>query len=219
MESGWIHGVAHLVQHVQAMGWVGWLAVVGLYAASCLILVPGSILTIACGTVYGFWGSVTLVIAGHALGSMLCLLATRYLLRDWAAKKLRHYRKVRAVKEVIRREGWRIVFLIRLSPVMPFSLITYALGLTDISLSKFLLAAAVGSFPSTCLYAYLGTLVGSLTKLGSDLHQHRSWEWMLQGIGLVLTFVVTLWVTHLASQALKGRLDRETEGKAPATRR
>jgi uncharacterized membrane protein YdjX (TVP38/TMEM64 family) len=162
---------------------------------------------VACGTVYGFWGGILLVVAGHTLGSMLCLLITRYLLRDWAAKKLRNYPRINAVKEVIQKKGWRIVLLIRLSPIMPFSLITYALGLTNISLGRFLFATGVGALPSTCLYVYIGTLIGNLTKIRSDLSQHPSWEWILQGVGLMITVAVTFWITRLAARALKKHFD------------
>lgn len=97
----WVHEFINLIRQIQDTGWIGWLAIIGLYAAACVLMVPGSFLTVACGTVYGFWGGILLVIAGHTLGSMLCLLITRYLLRKWATKKLRHYPKIRAVKNVI----------------------------------------------------------------------------------------------------------------------
>ena len=198
-----MHEFIRLIQQIQEAGYMGWLAIIGLYAAACVFLIPGSFLTVACGTIYGFWVGILLVIAGHTLGSMVCLLITRYFLRKGMTKILRHYPKVRAIKNVVQRRGWRVVVLIRLSPIMPFSLITYALGLTDISVAKFLFATGIGALPSVCLYVYIGTLVSSVTKIDSVLHKHQSWEWILQGGRLLITILVTIWITHLAMQSLK----------------
>ena len=206
MGSAWLHEIVHWMQAIQAAGWVGWLLFIGLYAASCLLFIPGSILTLAAGAVYGFWGGTLLVLIGNGLGASLSLLITRYLLRDWAKRRLQRNPNLRAVEDAVAKDGWRIVCLTRLSPVMPFSLINYALGLTKISVGKFLFATEVGAIPSTCVYVYFGTLIGNLTKIGPDLRHHRPLEWIVQGVGLVLTIAVTIYVTRVASQAVKKRL-------------
>ncbi len=206
MGSVWLHEVVHWMETIQGAGWVGWLLFVGLYAASCLLFIPGSILTLAAGAVYGFWGGTLLVLIGNGLGALLSLLITRYLLRDWARKKFARHTGLRAMETAVRKDGWTIVCLTRLSPVMPFSLINYSLGLTKLSALKFLLATEVGAVPSICVYVYFGTLIGSLTRIGPDLHQHRALEWVFQGCGLILTILVTIYVTRIASRALKERM-------------
>jgi uncharacterized membrane protein YdjX (TVP38/TMEM64 family) len=208
MGSAWLHEVVHWMEAIQAAGWLGWLLFIGLYAAACLLFVPASILTLGAGAVYGFWGGTLLVLVGNGFGSLFSLLITRYLLRDWAKKYFARHDKLRAVEDAVQHDGWRIVCLARLSPVMPYSLINYSLGLTRISAVKFLLATEVGAIPSTCVYVYLGTLVGNLTKLGPDLRQHRPLEWIFQGVGLVLTVALTIYVTHVASQSLKKRIKK-----------
>jgi uncharacterized membrane protein YdjX (TVP38/TMEM64 family) len=206
MGSTWMHEVVNLMQQIQGAGWVGWLIFIALYAAACLLFIPGSFLTLAAGAVYGFWGGTLLVLTGNGLGSLLSLLITRYLLRGWAKRQFAKNKKLRAIEDAVAHDGWRIVCLTRLSPVMPFSLINYALGLTKISAAKFLFATEVGAIPSTCVYVYFGTLIGNLTKIGPDLRAHRQVEWIFQGAGLVFTVAVTIYVTRIATKAVQSRL-------------
>ena len=92
---------------------------------------------------------------------------------------------------------------------MPFSLINYSLGLTNISAWRFLAATELGAVPTTCIYVYIGTLIGSLARIAPDLKQHRPVEWIFQGVGLVLTVGITIYVTYLGSKALNKRLEPE----------
>jgi uncharacterized membrane protein YdjX (TVP38/TMEM64 family) len=209
MNGSWVHDVVHWMQSIQAAGMMGWFLFIVLYALACLLFIPGSILTVSAGAIYGFWGGTLLVLLGNGLGSILCVLVTRYLLRERAQKFFDRNEKMKAMEEAVQKDGWKIVCLTRLSPVMPFSLINYALGLTKISLAKFFLATEAGAIPSTCIYVYLGTLIGNLTKIGPDLRQHRPLQWTIQGVGLVLTIAVTVYVTKVASRSVKRRLERQ----------
>jgi uncharacterized membrane protein YdjX (TVP38/TMEM64 family) len=201
-----ISHAVHWMQIIQAAGWTGYLMFIALYAACCVFFIPASFLTFAAGAVWGFWGGMALVLTGNGLGSVFCLLITRYLFHDWAEKHFRRNRKLRAVAEAAQHDGWKIVFLTRLSPVMPYSLINYALGLTNLSAWRFLAATEVGSIPATAIYIYLGTLMGSLATIRSDMHSHGPLRWALQGGGLIVTILVTIYVTHLASKALQKRI-------------
>ncbi len=204
-----MHFVSHLLhwmQQIQAAGWLGWLMFIALYAACCLFFVPASVLTFAAGAVYGFWGGLLLVLAGNGLGSLLCLLMTRYLFRGWATRLFQRHKKWNAVVNAVQHDGWKIVFLTRLSPVMPFSLINYSLGLTRISAWHFLVATEIGSVPAIGVYVYLGTLMGNLAKIRADLHHHGAWYWVAQGAGVAVAVGVTVYVTRRASKALKKRM-------------
>jgi uncharacterized membrane protein YdjX (TVP38/TMEM64 family) len=198
----------HWMQIIQAAGWPGYLMFIGLYAACCIFFVPASFLTFAAGAVYGFWGGTALVLAGNGLGSLLCLLVTRYLFRDSATRLFQRHEKWNTVVNAVQRDGWKIVFLTRLSPAMPFSLINYSLGLTKISVWHFLLATELGSVPAIAIYVYLGTLMGNLAKIRTDLHSHGAWYWAIQGGGLAITLVVTVYLTHVATKSLKKRISR-----------
>jgi len=192
---------------IQEAGPLGWFLFIGLYALCCLLFIPGSILTLAAGAVYGFWGGSALVLAGNGLGSILSLLVTRYFLRDWMARRIAGNSRLKALEKAIAHHDWKLVLLTRLSPIMPFSLINYSLGLTKISAWRFLLATEVGAIPATFVYVYIGTLTGNLARIAPDLKQHRSMEWTFQGVGLLLAIGVTIYVTRLATRALNQRLE------------
>jgi uncharacterized membrane protein YdjX (TVP38/TMEM64 family) len=204
----------HWMQEIQAAGWKGYVFFILLYAACCIFFIPASFLTFAAGAVWGFWGGTTLVLAGNSLGSLLCLLITRYLLRDWASRFVKRHKKWNAVVESVQHDGWKIVFLTRLSPVMPFSLINYALGLTRLPAWRFLLATTLGSVPAIAVYAYLGKVMGSLTKIRADLHQHGAGYWTMQGVGIAMAIGITVYVTRLSSKALEKVESGKVEGKS-----
>ena len=176
MTASWLEHVVRWLEALQGTGWIGWLLFIGIYAFSCLVFLPGSILTLGAGAIYGFWGGFFLVLAGNGLGALLSVLITRYLLRDWTAKRFTRYPKMRALQTAVEKEGWKIVCLTHLSPVMPFSVINYAYGLTNVSLWEFLLATEIASLPATCIYVYLGTFLGNLAKIGSEVRHHRPLE-------------------------------------------
>jgi uncharacterized membrane protein YdjX (TVP38/TMEM64 family) len=208
MNSGWLHEAVHWMTEIQSAGWMGWLLFIVLYAGSCLVFMPGSILTLGAGAIYGFWEGVALVLVGNGLGAFLSLVLTRYLLKDWAAKHFARSKRLLALQSAVEKEGWKIVCLTHLSPVMPFSLINYAYGLTNISIIEFLLATEIGSIPSTFIYVYLGTFLGNLAKIGPEIRQHGALEWVLQGMGVVATIAVTIYISRVTSQILNKRFPR-----------
>ena len=203
---GWLHHVIDAMRFIHDSGPWGWAMFIGLYALCCLLFIPGSLLTIAGGAVYGFFGGALLVLTGNGLGSVLCLLITRFFLRDWVARKIAASSRMRALEKAVKHHDWKLVFLTRLSPVMPFSLINYSLGVTSISTWRFLLATELGAVPATLVYVYIGTLIGNLARLGPEIRQHRPLEYVVQGAGLIVAIAVTLYVARLASRALKTHL-------------
>jgi uncharacterized membrane protein YdjX (TVP38/TMEM64 family) len=206
MNLGWLHHVVDGMRFIQESGVWGWVLFIGLYALCCLLFVPGSILTIAAGTVYGFFGGALLVLTGNGVGSLLCLLVTRFFLRDWIARRIAENPKFQAMEKAVKNNDWKLVFLTRLSPVMPFSLINYSLGLTGISTWRFLSATELGAVPATLVYVYIGTMIGNLARIGPEIREHRPLEYVVQGVGLVIAIGVTIYVTVLATRALKPQL-------------
>jgi len=202
------------MQVIQATGWSGWFIFVAVYAVACLFFVPGSVLSFVAGGIYGFWGGLLLAIVGNGLSALLSLLITRYLLREWSEKFFARNPTINDLGIAVKNDGWRIVCLSHLSPLMPFSLVNYAFGLTRIPAAEFLPATLLGGLPASCVYVYLGTLVGSLAALGAmgpEAPQHHWMIWLLQGIGLVATVLLTIYVTKRATQALKKRLPHQIQ--------
>ena len=200
---GWLHHVIDGMRFIQDSGAWGWVIFVGLYALCCLLFIPGSVLTVAAGAVYGFFGGTLLVLAGNGLGSLLCLLVSRFFLRQWMAQRIAKNPKMQALEKALKSNDWKLVFLTRLSPVMPFSLINYSLGVTGISAWRFLGATELGAIPATVVDVYMGTMIGNLARIGPEIRQHRPVEYLMQGFGLVVAVGVTIYVTWLGKRALK----------------
>jgi len=199
---------------IQAAGESGWLVFVVVYAVACLFFIPGSVLSFGAGAIYGFWGGLLLALVGNGLSALLSLLITRYLLRDWATRFFARYPTMNDLGIAVEQDGWRIVCLTHLSPIMPFSLVNYAFGLTRIPAREFLPATLLGGLPASCVYAYLGTMVGNLASMGAmteEAQHHHRMMWFLQGTGLIATIILTVYITRRATQALTKRLPHQRQ--------
>lgn len=192
---------------VASLGIWGPIAFIVLYNLATVLFIPGSLITLGAGFIFGvFWGTIYVSI-GSILGATFAFLIGRYLARDWVTQKLEGNQKFKAIDEAVAQEGWKIVGLTRLSPIFPFNLLNYAFGLTKVSLKDYFFASWVGMFPGTVLYVYVGSLAGSLATLGTEERQRTPLEWGLYGVGLMATVIVTLYVTKIAQKALNQKID------------
>ncbi|MEE8349978.1 MAG: TVP38/TMEM64 family protein [Acidobacteriota bacterium] len=196
----------------EALGWIsslgpwGGIFFIGLYALATVLFLPGFLLTLAAGVLFGVvWGSV-LVSVGSITGATLAFLMGRYLARDWVAKRIESNEKFEAIDQAVAGEGWKIVGLVRLSPVFPFNLLNYAFGITKVTLKDYFLASWIGMLPATVMYVYVGSLAGDLATLGSEERSRTSGEWALYIIGLGATIILTLYITKIARNALKKKV-------------
>jgi uncharacterized membrane protein YdjX (TVP38/TMEM64 family) len=191
-----------------ALDWVAGLGVLGmaifvlLYVLATVLFLPGSILTLGAGALFGVLKGSVIVSLAATLGATAAFLVGRYLTRGWVAKRIAGNPRFQAVDQAVAREGWKIVGLTRLSPVFPFNLLNYAFGLTSVSLRDYFWASWIGMLPGTVLYVYLGSLAGDLALLGTEDHSRSAFEWGLYLVGLAATVAVTIFVTRLARAAL-----------------
>jgi len=192
----------------EALDWIGKLGpwgpviFVGIYVVATVFFIPGSVLTLGAGAVFGVGlGSVCVSISA-TLGATAAFLVGRYLARDAIARKIEKNEKFAAIDRAVADEGWKIVFLTRLSPVFPFTLLNYAFGLTRVRLSHYVLASWIGMMPGTVMYVYLGSLV----NVGAGHRQRTTGEWVLYGVGLLATIAVTIFVTRMARKALEKKI-------------
>jgi len=195
----------NLVDRFTALGpWgIGLFTVV--YALAAIFFVPGSVLTIGAGAIYGLgWGFVA-VSAGSTLGAAGAFLIARYLARDRVERRAARDPRFAAIDQAVGREGWKIVLLTRLSPVFPFTLLNYLFGLTRVSFGAYILASWIGMMPGTLLYVYLGFAGRALAQAAAGRASRSPAEYALWVVGLLATLAVTLYVTRLARQALRGR--------------
>ena len=191
---------------ISGLGPTGPLVFVLLYIVACVLLLPGSLLTLGAGVVFGVIEGSVVVSVGSTLGATCAFLVGRYLARDWVGAKIAGNEKFKAIDEAVAVEGWKIVGLTRLSPVFPFNLLNYAFGLTQVKLKHYLIASWLGMMPGTILYVYIGSLAGDLATLGGGERTRTPGEWVLYGIGLLATIVVTVFVTRIAKRALDNRI-------------
>jgi uncharacterized membrane protein YdjX (TVP38/TMEM64 family) len=191
------------MEWIASSGWVGAVWFIVLYTLTCVFFLPGSILTIGAGAVYGFWFSTALVTISSTVGAAVNFLTSRYLARNWMQRKLGHSAKFRAFEKAVSSEGWRMILISRMSPIIPHSLVSYAGGLIRISFWKFTFASFVGFLPQSAAYTYVGAVVGKALRTSAGVTPHDPVTWAFYGLGLVATLVVTAITTRIARRSWK----------------
>jgi len=145
---------AELESWVKDAGPAGPILFMLIYALGAVLFLPGSALTLAGGALFGpVWGTLY-NLTGATIGATLAFLIARYLASDWVEQKTGG--RLKQLKQGVEGEGWRFVAFVRLVPLFPFNLLNYALGLTRIKLSHYLIATYVCMLPGALAYTYLG---------------------------------------------------------------
>ena len=179
-------------------GWWGGILFVAVYVLATVLLIPASAMTLLAGGVYGFFAGLLITVLASNLGALCAFVLGRSLLRSRVEAWARDRPRFEKVREAIGKNGFKIVLLLRLSPLFPFTVLNYMLGVTSISLPRYVAANVVGMLPGTIVFVYVGVLSGdvaageppSALKLGSQI------------VGLAATIVVTFYITRLARRAL-----------------
>jgi len=181
------------------------------YGAATLLLLPGSILTAGAGFAYGpVWGML-LVSPVSALAATLAFALGRSLARPWVQRRMERHPRFSAIDAAIGETGFKIVFLLRLSPIFPFNLLNYALGVTRVRLRDYIAASWLGMLPGTFLYVYLGSLVTNASELLSGSRPSAGgWSQVLYWGGLAATVLATVLITRIARGALARALERSS---------
>ena len=201
LQQTFIQGIAW----VENLGTLGPIVFIIIYNLATLLFVPGSILTLKGGCLFGlFWGTIYVLIAS-TLGATFAFLIGRYFLRNWVRQYIIKNPQFQAIDKAIAKEGFKIVLLTRLSPIFPFNLLNYVLGVTQVSLKDYILGS-IGMIPGEVLYVYIGSLATDLTMLNSSnlpsTPETQIARWVAQGIGLVAFVAVTAYITKIARKAL-----------------
>jgi uncharacterized membrane protein YdjX (TVP38/TMEM64 family) len=191
------------LQWIDSLGSLGAIAFITLYIIATVAFLPGSILTLGAGVVFGVvWGSLYVFI-GATLGATAAFLVGRYLARGWVARKIAGNKKFAAIDNAVGKAGLKIVLLTRLSPIFPFNLLNYALGITGVSLKDYFIGS-VGMIPGTIMYVYIGSLAGNLARIGTESQPtNPTVQWAIRIIGFIATVAVTIYVTRIARKALE----------------
>ena len=178
------------------------------YALATVAFIPGSLLTLAAGAIFGVGRGVAYVFIAAVLGSSAAFLIARYVARATVERRLAGNPRFAAVDRAVGAQGRKIVFLLRLSPVFPFNLLNYGLGLTQVHFVDYLIAS-LGMLPGTLLFVYSGKLAGDVAALagGAPVRKGAGYYAVL-AIGLVATVLVTMLITRTARKALSDATER-----------
>lgn len=193
---------------VSALEWIdsigpwGPVLFVIIYIIGCVLFVPGSLLTIGAGMIFGlFVGTITVSI-GSTLGAGAAFVLARTVLREWVDKATAAMPRFQALDEAVGREGFKVVLLTRLSPLFPFNLLNFAFGASKVPFRDYMLASWIGMFPGAVLYVYIGTAAKSLAEAMTGKSQASTAEQVFFVVGLVATALVVIIITRAARKSL-----------------
>ena len=206
--------VGGLEELIQSAGLLGPVIFVAAYVAATVLLVPGSLLTLAAGFLFGPVLGTAVVSVASTAGASAAFLVGRYLARPAVERRIEGNTKFAAVDAAIGRQGPKIVFLLRLSPLFPFTPLNYALSLTKVEFGPYVLASWAGMLPGTVAYVALGGAgkAAAETAAGGGAGPVQLALYAL-GAG------ATLWVAALISKAASKALEEASaseEGAAAA---
>jgi uncharacterized membrane protein YdjX (TVP38/TMEM64 family) len=193
--------IREFISWVQSLGPIGVVVFIVAYALATVLFLPGWIFTVSAGLIYGVVAGTAIALTGAVIGASLAFLVARYLLRQNIEETTKKNPRFAAIDQAIGKNGWKIVGLLRLSPLIPFNLSNYFYGITSISFGAYVLVSAIGMIPGTLLYAYLGA-IGQAGVSGGTAG-HSKWQYVLLGVGLIATIAVTILVSRIARNALK----------------
>ncbi|HVC98127.1 MAG TPA: VTT domain-containing protein [Pirellulales bacterium] len=179
------------------------LALAAICIPSAVLMVPASWITLLGAFTLGFARSLVPLSVGHLLGSCAAFLVGRYLARGWVERRLAGNTRLEAIDRAVAKQGFRIVLLSRLSPLLPFGVVSYSFGLTNIPLRKYALATWLGMTPGTLLYVYLGAAAKEIGDVFSGRAVDDVVGRTLFFVGLAATLAVTIVITRIAGAALR----------------
>jgi uncharacterized membrane protein YdjX (TVP38/TMEM64 family) len=194
--------VSAFAEGIRTLGFLGVLIFILAFTVAALLSLPASVFAAAAGLVYGFGEGSAIAMCGAVCASLGGFLLARYVFRERVEAFARTNRKFAAIDRALGDQGWKIVGLLRLSPVMPLGISTYLFGVTSVRFVPYALASSIGVIPGTLMYTYLGA-IGRVVTGGT--HQRTPMEWTLMIAGLIATILVTLLVGRIAKNALAER--------------
>jgi uncharacterized membrane protein YdjX (TVP38/TMEM64 family) len=195
----WSFSIVDIVARAQlrVMDWGAW-TVIGyplLFAVCSLLLLPGGVLSVGSGFLFGLWWGFVIVFIGNTLAAAVAFMLSRHLGRPWLARHIAESRTFNVLEPAVEREGWKIIGLSQLHPLFPASLLNYFYGLTRIPFRTYIVWTSLGRAPGLFLYTYVGTL----GQLGLSVARGEShprvveyWRWGGAFVTSVLLFVVLM---------------------------
>ncbi|MDQ3195993.1 MAG: TVP38/TMEM64 family protein [Pseudomonadota bacterium] len=179
---------------IEGLGVWGVVAFGVAYVVATVLAIPASPLTLVAGLAFGMWG-FPLVVVAATIGAALAFLVARYLAREKVKAMVEKRPKLKAVDQAVTDEGWKIVALMRLSPLVPFNLQNYLFGVTEVDFKRYVAATFVGIMPGSMLYVYVGSL-------GQQSGGGTTGKWIFFALGLIATAITVVLITRKAKARL-----------------
>ncbi len=199
----WLGQILIGLDRLRDLGALGWCAFVGVQAFVALIgFLPASLLGIAAGAVYGVWIGFILSSFGVLAGAVIAFWLARSTFRSTIKKFTERRSTLNRLDNAITRDGWRFILLMRVSPLMPFSLTSFALGLSGVRFGSYVIGT-IASLPALFLYVTIGTL--GVNGINSAQHGTTLLHIIFLAIGIIATIFLTLRIGSLFTRALHPR--------------
>ena len=196
--------VKALERQVNGLGVLGGILYAAIFVVGSLLFVPGSILGLGAGYLFGFAGGMAVAWAAATVTAAIGFLIARYLARHPVERAARRNPRFAAIDAAIARSGWKMVCLLRLAAIVPFSLSNYLFGLSSVDFVTYMATSAVATLPGIFFYVYLGAAGRSLAENGP----RSPWEWAVLAAGIAASVVMTVVITRIAKRHLRsGRAD------------
>lgn len=180
-----------------------------LYAIAILLCFPGTIFNLAAGFLFGIWIGAAVTIIGCDLGATLAFILGRTLGKDWAQSQVAKNKKFSLLSMAVENNAWLIIFLVRLSPVLPFGLCNYLFGVTKVKFSSYWTATTAGLIPCTVAYTYLGSLMKGITDIYNEEEEQGNSTLLI--VGIVLTIVGITVITLVTKRTLDKTIKQQQE--------
>ena len=188
---------------VKSLGLWGPVAFIGGYALAAVLLMPCFLLTFAAGALWGVRLGVLFVMLGASLGAVAAFLCGRYLVRGLVQNYVDRHPRLAAIDRAVESEGLRLVLLLRLSPVVPFILLNYVLGVSRLRLRDFV-GGLIGMLPTVAMYVYTGMVAGDIASLAAgDTRPRGASYYVMVSMGLVTTILATVLVARAAARSVQ----------------
>jgi uncharacterized membrane protein YdjX (TVP38/TMEM64 family) len=205
-----MHWLEAVIVRVSHMGPLGVLVFIAAYICAAVILAPAFVLTFAAGAIFGLWRGTLIVYFGALLGSVAVYGLAAPLAHGRIMRRLERDSRVAAIRRAVVSDALYVMLLLRLSPLVPYVLLNYALALSGVRFKDFVLAS-IGMLPAIVMYAYYGKIVGDVAKLAAGVLPPRGVEyWTLVAVGLA----ATVWATHLIARATRRAMEQQRLGDA-----
>jgi uncharacterized membrane protein YdjX (TVP38/TMEM64 family) len=184
--------------YVRSLGALGYVVYIVVYALCVVAFVPASILTLGAGAIFGFVGGTIVVVIGATIGATLAFLLARTVMRKRIEAMTARNAKFRALDRAIGKEGTKIVFLVRLAVVFPFTYINYAFGLTAIPLWRYVAATFFGIIPATAAFVFASSAAASAATTSTS-----SITKIVYIAGGVVAIIVSVLIGRIATNAIR----------------